>query len=36
MKQRLSGKWIQLEVIMLIKLSQAQKDKHHIFFHMRI
>jgi hypothetical protein len=30
----LSGKWMELEIIMLSKISQTQKDKYHIFFHM--
>jgi hypothetical protein len=27
------GKWMQLEHIMVSEVSQAQKDKGHIFFH---
>jgi hypothetical protein len=26
-----AGKWMELEIIMLSKVSQAQKDKYHIF-----
>jgi hypothetical protein len=29
------GKWMQLEGIMLIEVSQAQKDKVHVFIHIR-
>jgi hypothetical protein len=28
-------KLIELEIIMLIKISRTQKDKYHIFFHMQ-
>jgi hypothetical protein len=28
------GKWMELEMIMLSKVSHAQKDKCHIFMHM--
>jgi hypothetical protein len=28
------GKWIELEIIMLSKISSAQKDKHYGFAHM--
>jgi hypothetical protein len=27
-----AGKWMELEIIMLRKLSHAEKDKHHMFF----
>jgi hypothetical protein len=26
-----AGKWVELEIIMLSKISQGQKDKEHIF-----
>jgi hypothetical protein len=26
------GKWMELEIIMLNEISQAQKDKYHVFF----
>jgi hypothetical protein len=28
-------KWMELEIIMLSKISQAQKDNYHIFSHMQ-
>jgi hypothetical protein len=27
------GKWIELEIIMSSKVSQAQKDKYHMYLH---
>jgi hypothetical protein len=30
-----AGKWIELEIIMLSKISQNEKDKYHIFSHMQ-
>jgi hypothetical protein len=30
-----AGKWMELEIIMLSKVSQAQKDKYHIFAHIQ-
>jgi hypothetical protein len=29
-----AGKWIELENILLSKITQAQKDKYHIFTHI--
>jgi hypothetical protein len=29
-----AGKWMELEMIMLSEISQTQKDKYHILFHM--
>jgi hypothetical protein len=26
-----AGKWIELEIITLLEISQAQKDKYHVF-----
>jgi hypothetical protein len=28
-------KWMELEIIMLSKISQTQKDEYHIFAHVR-
>jgi hypothetical protein len=28
-----AGKWMELEIIMLREISQAQKEKYHIFSH---
>jgi hypothetical protein len=28
-------KWMELEIFVLRKISQTQKDKHHIFSHMQ-
>jgi hypothetical protein len=33
----LAGKWMELEIILLSKISQTQKDKYgHVFFHIGI
>jgi hypothetical protein len=29
-----AGKWIELVIIMLIKMSQSHKDKYHVFSHL--
>lgn len=31
---KLTGKWTQLDIIMLSKVSQTQKERYHIFSHM--
>jgi hypothetical protein len=28
---KLSGKWIELDIIILSEVTQIQKDKHHMF-----
>jgi hypothetical protein len=30
-----SGKWMELEIIMLSQINQTQKDKYHVFTHMQ-
>jgi hypothetical protein len=30
-----AGKWMELEITMLSEISQAQKDKYHVFVRMR-
>jgi hypothetical protein len=32
----LAGKWIELEIIMLSEISKTEKDKYHMFSHMRM
>jgi hypothetical protein len=29
-----AGKWVELEIIMLVETSQTQKGKYHVFSHM--
>jgi hypothetical protein len=29
------GKWMELEIIMLSKIIQTQKDNYHMFFHVQ-
>jgi hypothetical protein len=29
-----AGKWIQVDIIMLSKISQTEKEKYHVFSHL--
>lgn len=32
----LEGKWVELEKIILSKVNQVEKDKHHLFVYQRL
>jgi hypothetical protein len=34
-EMRFTGKWLELQILMLSKISQAQKDEHHDSAHLQ-